>query len=60
MKKSFSLIIKQESLEKEARAIGELMMRIANKLDEAGGAMAVTGEVLEAQKRINSMGSRLQ
>jgi len=48
------------SLEREARTIGELMMKIANKLAEGGGAMAVTSDVLDAKKMINSMGYRLQ
>ena len=53
-------MIKQVSLEKEARTIGELMMRVANKLAEGGGAMAVTRDVHDAQKMINRMGNRLQ
>jgi len=48
------------SLEKEARTIGELMMKVANKLAEGGGAMEVTSDVLDAQKMINSMGYRLK
>ena len=60
IKKSFSLMIKQVSLEKEARTIGELMMKVANKLAEGGGAMEVTSDVLDAQKMIKSMGNRLQ
>ena len=48
------------SLEREARTIGELMMRVANKLAEGGGAMAVTSDVFDAQKMINRMGNRLQ
>jgi len=48
------------SLAKEARGIGELMIRVANKLAEGGGALAVTRDVLDAQKMINSMRSRLQ
>ena len=60
IKKSFSLMIKQVSLEKEARTIGELMMKVANKLAEGGGAMEVTSDVLDAQKMINSMGYRLK
>jgi len=47
-------------LEREARTIGELMMRVANKLAEGGGAMAVIRDVLDAQKMINSLGNRLQ
>ena len=47
-------------LEREARSIGELMMRVANKLAEGGGAMEVTRDVHDAQKMINSMGNRLQ
>ena len=53
-------MIKQVSLEREARAIGELMMKVANKLAEGGGAMEVTSDVLDAQKMIKSMGNRLQ
>ena len=51
---------KQVYLEREARTIGELMMRVANKLAEGGGAMAVIRDVLDAQKMINSLGNRLQ
>ena len=53
-------MIMQVSLEREARTIGELMIRVANKLTEGGGSMAVTRDVLDAQKMINSMGNRLQ
>ena len=49
----------QASLEREARRIGELMMRVANNLAEGGGAMAVTRDVFDAQKMINSMANRL-
>jgi len=48
------------SLEREARSIGEIMMRVADKLAEGGGAMEVTRDVLEAQKMIKNMGNRLQ
>ena len=51
---------KQVYLEREARTIGELMMKVANKLAEGGGAMAVTRDVHDAQKMINSLGNRLQ
>ena len=50
---------KQVYLEREARTIGELM-KVANKLAEGGGAMAVTRDVHDAQKMINSLGNRLQ
>ena len=53
-------MIKQVSLEREALAIGELMMKVANKLAEGGGAMEVTSDVLDAQKMIKSMENRLQ
>ena len=50
----------QVSLEREARRIVEIMTRVANKLAGGGGTMAVTRDVLDAQKMLNSMGSRLQ
>ena len=52
--------LKQVSLEREARTIGKPMVGVANKLAKGGGAIAVTRDVLNAQKMIISMANRLQ
>ena len=48
------------SLEAEARQIAEVMIRVANKLAEGGGARMVSRDVLDAKKMLHNMGSRLQ